>query len=500
MTAGSSSSMRADLKGLAGNSFIYGLGSVLLKSISVLVLPLYTRYLTPADYGIVALGTTLSALLSLVLPLSLYSAVARFFFLAGSEQERRRMIGTIWLAMIGFALCIAAAMDLAGPWLFGAVFSKLPFDPYVRISIWTAFLGIFSYVPLNLFQVKEQPRAYVGWTGASLILTVGLTVVLVAFFEKGAYGYLLAALVSNALLAVPYIIVTLRDADLCVDRAHLKNVLKFSLPLVPHGLASWALSLSDRAILQIYVSLSALGLYSLGYQFGAIMIMISGAISTAWWPFVYKRMAEKGDAAKPELSRIITYYALTVCVVAIGLCLFARDAILLLTTESYHPAQAVVPVVVIGYLFNSLYFIPAQFLFVKSQTKWLPVATVAAGLVNIAMNFALIPHFGIMAAAWATFAAFAVMLVLTVLLAQRVFPFPYEYGRLGRLFAASSIVIAIGLTVNLPLPLDLPWKAALCLAFAPLLVLLGFVSAAEWALMGRFAAGIAMRLRRPVQR
>ena len=258
MTSGLKPSLRADVKGLAGRSLIYGLGSVLLRSISLLVLPLYTRYLTPADYGIVALGSTLTALLSVVLPLSLYSSIYRFFFLVQSVTERRRAIGTIWLAMIGISFAISLTLDIVGSRLFATIFPQLPFDPYVRIAIWTAFLGIFNFVPLSLFQAKEQPRTYVRWTSATLILTVSLTILFVVFLEQGAFGYLLATLIANAVFAIPYILVTIRDVDFRVDFSYLKKALTFSLPLVPHGLASWVLSVSDRAILQFYVTVSAL--------------------------------------------------------------------------------------------------------------------------------------------------------------------------------------------------------------------------------------------------
>lgn len=495
----SSPTIRADVKSIAGKSLIYGLGSILLRSISLLVLPLYTRYLTPADYGIVALGSTLTALFTVILPLSLYSAVLRFYFLTESESERRRVVGTIWLAMVGISLVISLVLDFAGARLFEVVFPQLPFDPYVRISIWTAFLGVFGFVPLNLFQAKEQPGGYVRWTAAALILTVGLTILFVVFLEQGAYGYLLATLIANAVFAVPFIVVTLRDADFCIVIKHMKKALGFSLPLVPHGLASWILSVSDRAILQFYVSVSALGLYSLGYTFGTIQIIISSAIDSAWIPFVFKRVAAEGDAAKPQLARLLTYYVLTLCTVAVGLCLFARDAIYILTAESFHPAYQVVPIIVIAYLWNGLYVLPANFLFLKSKTVWLPFATVTAGLVNITINLTLAPHYGIMAAAWATFVAFFVMLVLLLVIAHRVYPFPYEYRRILMIFGATAAVICVGLSINLSLYADILLKLSLFSVFLLTLMFGGFLSTSERIALSMFARGMLVRLGRAVR-
>jgi len=496
MTGASKYSLRADVRNLAGKSLIYGLGSVLLRSISVLVLPLYTRYLTPEDYGIVALGSTLTALLSHILPLSLYSAVGRFFFLVESAADRRRMIGTIWLAMSAIGLVVSLALDFAGARLFEAVFPQLPFDPYVRIAIWTAFLVLFSFVPLTLFQAQERAEVYVWWTAATLLITVGLTIVCVVFLELGAYGYLLATLIANAVLVLPYLVVMLRHADLCIDPARLKTALAFSLPLVPHGLAGWVLNVSDRAILQFYVTVSALGLYSLGYTFGMIQIMISGAIGNAWFPFVFKRVAEEGNAAEPRLARLATYYILAICAVSVGLCLFARDAIYLLTTEPFHPAHEVVPIIVIAYLWNGLYTLPQNVLFLKSKTAWIPLATVAAATVNVAMNFALVPRYGIMAAAWATFAAFFVMFVILFVIAHRVSAFPYEYRRIMGILGAAAVVISAGLSVNLSLYADILLKAVILLLFPLALLIGGFLTSDERIALGALARRAGTRLRR----
>ena len=481
------SSLNADVKDLAGKSLIYGLGSVLLRSLSLLVLPLYTRYLSPADYGVVALGSSLTALLSLILPIGLYNAVARFYFIIEAREERRRVIGTIWLAMLGIGLVISLLLDMVGATLFEAVFPQLEFNPYVRISIWTAYLTLFSFVPLNLFQVQERPGAFVWWTGAILILTVALTILFVVILEKGAYGYLLATLIANAIFAIPYVVVTIRDADFCLDFTYLSKAIKFSLPLVPHGLSSWVLAVSDRAILQFYVSVSALGIYSLGYTFGMIQITISAAINQAFIPFLFKRVAEEGGSAEPRLARLVTYYTLTICTVAVGLCIFAKEIIYFFTAEPFHSAYQVVPIIVLGYLWNGLYVIPLNFLFLKSRTELIPIGTVTAGFVNVAINYLFVQDYGIMTAAWATFVAFFVMLILVFFFSNRIYPFPYEYRRIAGILSSAGIIILLGLNITLPLYIGILFKIVLFLMYALLLLLCGFLYFEEkLVLMGYF--------------
>jgi O-antigen/teichoic acid export membrane protein len=468
-----------DVRRLAGKSVVYGLGTVLLRGVGLLLLPLYTRYLTPQDYGVVALAATLTAFLGIVYPLSLYSAVGRFYFLASSEGERRRTNGTIWIAILFLGFAMSAVLDRVGAPLFAWLYADLAFSPFIRMSIWTAFLSLFSVVPLSLLQAKERPGAYVVWSTASLVVTVGLIVVFVVALRQGAYGYIYGTLMANLVLAIPFAILTIRESDLAFDFGILRKALGFSLPLVPHGLASWALGLSDRAILMHFVPLAAIGLYSLGYQVGSVMIMASGAITNAWIPFLYKRVADDGEQANPGLARLVTYYTLVVSAIAVVLCLFARDTILLLTSAPFHGASAIVPIVVVGYLWNSLYIVPANFLFVANRTAYLPIATLGGAVLNIGLNIILVPRYGIMAAAWTTLVAFLFMMITVAVIANRVFPFPYEYRRIALILATSATVIVGGVTFKVPLPLDIAVQGAWLLAFPLLLVLSGFMSTRE---------------------
>lgn len=446
MTA--SSSLRADLKSLGGKSIIYGLGTVLLRGINLLVLPLYTHYLTPEDYGIVAISASLTALLSLIMPLSLYSAIIPFFFKMDSKATRRRMMGTIWLGMIGGGFLISVAFEVFGVRFFDIVFPQLVFNPYGQISIWTAFFAIFSFLPLNLYQAQEKPQNYVFWTSATLLLTVALTIIFVVVLEQGAYGYLLGTLVANVIMAIPFTVVTLKNVEFQLDFAYLKEASIFSLPLLPHGIANWVLALSDRAILQFYVSVSALGIYSLGYTFGMIQIFIGVAITQAWIPFLFKRIAEEGESSETRLARIITYYVLFLSVVAIGLSLFSKDLIYLLTDKSFHSASDIVPIIVIGYLWNGLYIIPLNFLLLKNRTALVPLVTIPAAVVNIVINITFVPHFGIMAAAWGTFFAFLSQLLIVQIIAMRIYPFPYEFRRIISILVVTALIISISLFLN----------------------------------------------------
>ena len=153
--------VRAALRKLVGASAVYGLGSVLVRGLAFLLLPVYTRHLTPAEYGIVALAVTCTVVLGLVYPLGLRGAVSRTWYDDATLGERRERVGTLWIAMLLAAAAMALALDRTGPGLAAALLPDVPFHPYLRLAVWTAFLGVLGIVPLVLLQAQERPRAQI---------------------------------------------------------------------------------------------------------------------------------------------------------------------------------------------------------------------------------------------------------------------------------------------------------------------------------------------------
>jgi O-antigen/teichoic acid export membrane protein len=178
-------------------------------------------------------------------------------------------------------------------------------------------------------------------------------------------------------------------------------------------------------------SLSEVGLYNLGYQTGMVLSLIVSAINFAWAPIFYDTARNRKDA-RSLLSRMFTFYAVVVSVLAVGAILFSREAILIMAAKPFHEAYLVVPAVVVGYLFQGLYFMSVTPIFYMKKTYVLPFLTGVAALVNIGLNIWWIPRLGIMGAAYATLVAFALLFALTHIAAQRYYRIPYAYGKISR--------------------------------------------------------------------
>ena len=440
-------SLLSDLKSLAGKSAVYGIGNVALKVIGFLLIPLYTRHLTTEDYGIMGITATVIAILGIIFPLSLHGALMKFYYDTSSPEQRKIITGNIWFATLVVSTFGTIILDRVGGYVFPLIFTGIPFQPYIRISIWTAYFTVFSLIPKTLIQAQERPLPFVIATTATTVISIGLVIYLVVSKQMGVYGYLIGMMIGNAVMVIPYIIFMLKNISFKIKPQIILAVLSYSLPLVPHGLASWILELSDRVILERNVSLSDLGLYNLGYQFGTILIMAANAINMAMAPYIFKTIGEDKTKANDRISPVITYYYLILIASSLGIELIIKDVVQIMTTPEFHSVYAITYWIVAAQLLSASYYIPANILFVEGKTKYIPLVTIISGTINVGLNLWLVPIYGYMASAWATFIAYLIMLYLVWNFSQRFYKLKYEYKRIGLAVIAATIPFIISLIV-----------------------------------------------------
>lgn len=470
----------AQLKGLGGRAAIYGLGTVFLKGINFFLLPVYTRHLSPEQYGILAVALTVTTILGLLFPLGLHGCLTQQHFSALNEEDRRRRLGTLALAMLTSAGAMALVLELAGARVWAGLLKGIPYDPFIRLAVGTAFFNVLGLLPGTLFQVQERPKSYVSltWTGA--LLNVGAVLYFVVLRERGAYGYMLGTFLASAVMGVPYTAIILANSRLSLRWSVLRPALTYSLPLLPHGLAAWALTLSDRLILERFVPLGDVGLYLLAYQVGSVLTIFAQAIITAWVPFVFKTESEQPDRAAALFGRLSTYLVLAMVWTAMGLALLSKFILLVLASPRFHAASPLVPWMALGALFGGISQIPSGFLFLKSKTVWVPVGTLLAGGASIGLNIALVPRFGTAAAAQVFAASNLLLLVLMGVIARRVYPIPYEGVRLLHVAILGGILTAAGFALPIAsVSLLGAARAFLWILFPALLFATGFTTRAE---------------------
>ena len=412
---------------------IYGAGGIGTKALAFILLPVYLRFLTPEDYGILAIASIVSSVVAILLGMGLQSGVIRHYYDSIDEPEEvRKYLATVVLFFVAVGTVVTSMLSVFGRPLFDLALSEVAFYPYLVLALWIGFFAAMGNILLSVYRAREQAAAYVAIQIGKLILGLVLIIFFVVVLHHGALGKLQGGFLAGLAFFLLFAILTLREtgARLQFSKSKLVYGLRFGLPLVPHRLFGFVLAAADRILLERLMSLSEVGLYTLGYQIGMVMSLVISAINYAWTPIFYDT-AKNDPNAKSILSRIFTLYTVVVSTLAVGVILFSREAILIVAAKPFHEAYLVVPAVAVGYLFQGLYFMSIAPIFYKKKTYVMPFLTGIAAATNIGLNLLWIPRFGMMGAAYATLVSFALLFVLTHYFAQRYYRLPYNYRKVA---------------------------------------------------------------------
>src|ERR671936_1390150 len=449
---------------LGKHSAIYGLGAVISRLIGLFLLPVVTHYLRRRDLGAVDTLIALSVVLVIVLRAGISMAFFRFYFDAEDDAARVTVVRTsFWFTMTAATAGLVAGVLLAGP-ISEALFGTHSRANLVRAAFVLLWAQMNSEQLTSLFRVEERSVAYVAATLANVIITVVATILLVAVWHKGAIGVIAGNF--SGTLAVYFVLLGYRRFQLGLefDRPLFRQMQRFGLPLVPSGLALWAIDFADRFFLLKLKNAAEVGLYSVGVRVSTAILLLLIALRTAWPAFAY---SIKEDAeAKRTYGFVLTYVLFVCCWLSLGLSLLAPWIVRVRTAPAYYPGSRVVPLLVFGGTAFIAFNVMSIGIGRAKQTQFNWVVTGIAAAVNVGFNFALIPPYGMIGAAVATLVAYTVMFVGMTIRAQQVFRVPYQWRRI-----VLVVVAAVGLTV-LGKALDVPLAGAVALSAVYPLILL----------------------------
>jgi O-antigen/teichoic acid export membrane protein len=435
------------LRRLVRSLAAYQVADVVSKFIAVLLLPVYTRYIAPAGYGIVELLANGVILISILVRFGMIEAFLRYHF-ADVDPERRdalaRQAVTFTLVATTSAAVVLGAF--AGP------LSRLVLSHRDVPTFLVAVLGLWSFTNLELaygmLRVDERVRAYATASLINVALTIGASIVLVVGLGDGARGLLLGNYGATTVVLVGlwwtmrHRLLRRRSPGAAAGAQRLSALLRFGLPTVPAEASVYALSIIDRYYIYHDRSHALAGLYSIGVKLAGAVAFIVRAFQYAWPPLAYSVSDDREAAALYGL--VTTYYALISGWVVAGLLLLGRWVVRILAAHSYYGAYRALPWVALGW---ALYGLWVVFLVIAGRAKVtsrnFPAAL--AGLVaNIVLLIVLVPPLGIAGAGVALCGAYAAMLFAMYLLTRRAFRVQFEWRRLVHLVVVVGGVAAAG--------------------------------------------------------
>lgn len=444
----SAESQSSPLRDLVRHTIVYGSGYVTMAIASFVLVPVYTRHLSPSSYGLLGLMLVLYGLMSQVYDFGVTNSVARFYFDRGDDPEQalRRVRSTAVISSAVFGAALTAAL-----WLFAGTWSQLLTQSashanLVRIVAITLYLEALAIVPLTLIRMQERSRLFVLISLARFVVTLGLSVLFVVSLNWGVRG----ALLANAASAACVLVVLLPDYRHLLHSSPsaslLKQMLAFGLPFFPVIFSGWFIEASDRYLLGLLRSHTEVGWYVLGYKVAQVMQIALAAFSMGWAPLRYK-IYEREDA-KEVYRRLTTFYVLASATLTVGLAIFGREIVDVISPRSYAPAATIVPLIAFAYALNGLYLLMVTGMGVAKKTLPMAWVVTAAAAVNVGINILVIPVWGMMAAAVTTVLANVIMVAGSWYFSERVYSIPYDWRRIVRttLIGAAVVVVAVYLT------------------------------------------------------
>jgi O-antigen/teichoic acid export membrane protein len=463
------------LRRLATTGAAYTAASILSKLIAVALLPLYTRYLTPADYGAAEVMFAAAVSASIVIRFGTIEALLRFYY--KDDEDPAKVVSTSFAALFWFSTAAALiALPFAGP-ISEALLDRSAPD-LARISIGGLWVLTMVEYLLTLFRLEERARAYFVTTILSVLAAIGLTVVLVVGQDEGARGLLLGSYASGAVVALALIVVHRRRLSLWIDGPLLRRMTRFGLPTMPAELSLYLLNFVDRIVIVRTLGLREAGLYSLAVKFAQAVNVLVRGFQLAWPPLAYS-IRDDGEARR-AYAAIVTWFVAGCAFVVTGMWLFSRWIVRALAAPQFFDSYEAIGLIATGVTLYALYMVLVVILGRTGRTEFNFPATIAALIANVALNLILVPPLGIVGAGLALVASYVVVVGLMYVFTQRLFPVPYEWGRLARIVLVSAALVLLG---ELLLPTDgfagLLERAVLWLTYPAVLLISGFFTDEE---------------------
>ena len=443
--------LRKTVKELGAHSLIYLIGTTASALASIVLLPIYTRFLTTTDYGILEVIDNLRGQLIIVLLAGLVPAMAKFYKEADSEETQKAVIGTVFWFIAFFSLFWLIVFLLfdnpLGTFLLGS--PDLVF--YIDLGATLLLVQAMFTTGTTYLNIRKQSKFFVMLSLIKLAVNVAVNLYLVVGLRLGAKGMMLGELVSSGGLAIFLAIYLNVKNGVHFNVPLLRKMMTFGLPFIPNTFSAALMHGADRSLLRPrWPSMSAIGIYGVGYRFPFMLnFLILGSFGQIWNASVIYEVAKQEEHQK-TYAKIATYFITIYVVCQYMLAVMAPTIIRILAAPEYFEAWKTMQIVGLGMCFYTFHQFFSTGAYIKNKTWYLPVAYMVAATVNIALNWIFLPKYGYTAAAWSTVVTYFTFSAVGFVVFRKFYPIPFEFRRLAFLFGIGIILVLLnnGLAVQ----------------------------------------------------
>jgi O-antigen/teichoic acid export membrane protein len=425
------------IKQLTKDTAVYGISTMVGRFLNFLLVPLYTNLFLPEEYGIQSQVYVFISILNILLLFGMDTAYMKYAVKVKDSDEDKKNFSTPYFTVmiVSFFICLFVIL------LQNPIFYLLAIPSgYNYIIIYTSlilFLDSLTIIPFVKLRIERKAKKFALFKFLGILLNIILNYILIVklkYLQLGVEAIFISNLASSALTLILLSPTILKSFKIIIDLPILKKLLKFGLPFLPAGLSSIMIQGIDRPILTHLTDLKTAGIYSANYKLGIFMMLFVSMFQYAWQPFFFQNAKEKN--IKQVFSKILTYFTIAGSLILIFLSLFIDDIVRFhiigrgtLIGSAYWGGLIIVPIILFGYLFNGIYYILSAGMFIEEKSLYIPIITGIGAIINVGVNFLLIPVWGIVGAALATLASYLIMAIAVYKITQRFYEINYEKAK-----------------------------------------------------------------------
>jgi len=457
------------LKRLVSHSAIYWVGTLLTKMIGFFLIPLYTRYLNPADYGILELLVLSVDIISLFLGLQLTNAVAKYYDSAEGISNKHKVVSTAIILLLVLGGSVFSGLIFFSDTVSAIVFDHTEHSQLFQIVFVAAFCSIIMQIPLLLLRIHDKSKQFVAITLSQVLLTVGLTIYFVVELELGVFGIVAANAIITSLVCGYLLIITVTKVGLRFSSHYTREMIIYSAPLIPGVIGMFVIHFSDRFFLNSYASLDELGIYALAYKFGYLLSpLLIQPFGLVWGPKMFE--VYRHENSHEILEKIFHGYAFLAITAFFTLSLFINELLIIMTTPQYYLSASLVPVIALAYALNALNRLVMTPFYTENKTKYIGIINSAAAVVCIILNILLIKPLGGLGAAIATLLSFSFILITNAYFSAKVSTVRWPWASLIKIIAITVILLIVGELIAFDnLALSIAFKGMIFITFLSLI-------------------------------
>jgi O-antigen/teichoic acid export membrane protein len=439
--------MFKDIEQLGKQTAQYALGNLLTKGIGFFLIPLYTHYLTPKDYGILELIDMTCNLLSVGFALGITNSILRFYVVYANEVDKEEVINSALIFSMISGLFILLILLYNTSLFSNIVFQNNKYSFYFKFAFINIFIAILHTHCKAIFRVRGKPRTFIFISILTTVSFMVLNIYFIAFMQIGIIGFYYSSIIAFLPVTILILVNQFTRIKVSISIDKIKEMLKYGIFFVPTLFIGFIINYSDRYFLRIFTNLETVGLYALGSKIGMVVSFLVGTpFELVWGAYAFE--IEKKETANKIFARTLTYITLLSVFVALSIALLSKEIVSIMASPPFIDSHIIIPFIAASMVAQISTNVFRIGILIRRKTHYLPIISGIVALVNIALNLTLTPKYGMVGAGLSNLISFSLFPLISYWISDKLYSIEFEFMRLFKIIAIALCIFFISMSIN----------------------------------------------------